>query len=38
MADSRIPKLSHAPLEGVRQVGCNGNEIWLARPLGKVLD
>jgi DNA-damage-inducible protein D len=38
MADSRIAKLHHATFEGIRQVDANGNEFWLARPLGKVLD
>jgi DNA-damage-inducible protein D len=38
MADSRIAKLHHATFEGIRNVDADGNEFWLARPLGKVLD
>jgi DNA-damage-inducible protein D len=38
MANSRIAKLHHATFEGIRNVDADGNEFWLARPLGKVLD
>ena len=38
MTDKRIAQQHHATFDGIRQLDLDGNEFWLARQLGKVLD
>ena len=38
MPDKSVAHQHHATFEGIRPVDDEGNEFWLARPLGKVLD
>ena len=38
MTDTSVSTQHHATFEGLRQVDEDGNEYWMARPLGKVLD
>ena len=38
MTDNRVTRQHHATFEGIRHVGENGSEFWLARALAKVLD
>ena len=38
MPDKSVAHQHHATFEGIRHVDDEGNEFWLARPLGKVLD
>lgn len=38
MTDKRIAQTHRTTFDGIRQVDQEGNEFWLARPLGKVLD
>ena len=38
MPDNSVAHQHHATFEGIRHVDDEGNEFWLARPLGKVLD
>lgn len=38
MTDKRVTKQQHATFEGIRHIGEDGNEFWLARALAKVLD
>lgn len=38
MTNKPIETQHHATFEGIRHVDEDGNEFWLARPLGKVLD
>lgn len=38
MPDKSIAHQHHATFEGIRNLDDEGNEFWLARPLGKVLD
>jgi DNA-damage-inducible protein D len=38
MTNKKIAQQHHATFEGIRQADAEGNEFWLSRPLGKVLD
>ncbi len=38
MTDKRVTRQHHATFEGIRHVGEDGNEFWLARALARVLD
>ncbi len=38
MTDKRIAQQHHATFESIRHVDADGNEFWLARQLGSVLD
>ena len=38
MTNKLIAQQHHATFDGIRQLDLNGNEFWLARQLGKVLD